>query len=80
MRSLSKVIRFLVEEVIPHDQARVRNRLDYLANRFAYTPPECILERWQELEFILEEELGEPAGITWKERVSNIVEDREKIP
>jgi hypothetical protein len=72
MRDISEVID-QIAAVVPLEESGLHIDLDKLRTSCAFTAPEVMPERWQQLGFLLEDSLGEPAGVAWKEQVQAIV-------
>lgn len=78
MRDLSKVIDFLLKNVIPMDQTALKSRLRALMTSIMYNPPESQIEDWSYCATILAS-TGDPIGTEWKERMRRIFNDEEKV-
>ena len=76
-RDIGKVISFLRNEVIPLNQP-VNARLGHLLGKLRYRAPEQWQQGWIDLCELLEDELGDPAGCDWKERVMKVMNGEEQ--
>ena len=77
-RDICTVISFLRNEVIPSEEL-VHSKLEALYNHLVYLAPEVSRLRWHSLCSLLDDELGEPSGCDWKERVGRIISGNEKV-
>lgn len=77
MRDICKVIKFLVENVIPKEHV-LQNYLDVISKSAMYTPPEMQQYKWYELCKTLAAVVPKPSE-EWELRMQRIINDKEKI-
>ncbi len=76
-RPIQSVIK-AIKIYIPQDQVwdTLHNELDEIIEKCRYSAPELMPERWQELSMSLEYHLGSTNTASWKQIISDIVQDK----
>ncbi len=80
MRDLDRLVKFVIQEVLPPTEVALANDLKQIMQRAAYVPPESQAGVWRMVGDTMYRHAGLPEGEDWKIRMGNIFNDKEKIP
>ena len=80
MRDLDRLVKFIIQEVLPPEQHILAEELRRIMTRAAYVPPESQQGVWRQVGETMYHHAGRPEGEDWKIRMGNIFNDVEKIP
>jgi hypothetical protein len=72
-RDITTVINQILAVVPLCESETSHSLIDFRDNTIPYQPPEYQQKCWYELMIILNDNLGNPTGIPWKEQVSQIM-------